>query len=161
MERGGFLSNHNHPAAVLHPVEGLSPAGAITLGIFLCAGLFWISLFGLMLATALPQALMSNTAITAMMITVITPSIATPAPGDRFRTALAFSIPVAANLGGIARPIGTPPNALDLIKITAYLLQEPTQKEFLRPVIAATIVNWHFPRSWLAANDFCHARVSS
>ena len=185
--------------------EGLSPAGAITLGFFLCAGLFWIFepipiyatsllviggqllflsksaplvmaksfpyavaeataaekftstlahpililflggfmlaeaaskysversltrvilapfgkksghvLLGLMLATALLSAFMSNTATTAMMIAVITPIIATLKPGDRFRTALALSIPVAANLGGMATPIGTPPNALAL-----------------------------------------------
>ncbi len=187
------------------PLEGLSPAGAITLGLFLCAGLFWVFepipiyatsllaiggqllflskssplviaksfpypaaqataaskftdtlahpililflggfmlaeaaskysveksltrfilapfgnrssrvLLGLMLATALLSAFMSNTATTAMMITVITPIIATLPAGDRFRTALALSIPTAANLGGIATPIGTPPNALAL-----------------------------------------------
>ncbi len=71
-------------------------------------------LLGLMLATAVLSAFMSNTATTAMMIAVITPIIATLAPGDRFRTALALSIPVAANLGGMATPIGTPPNALAL-----------------------------------------------
>lgn len=187
------------------PLEGLSPAGSITLGFFLCAGLFWIFepipiyatsllviggqllflsksaplvmarsfpypiaeataaekftstlahpililflggfmlagaaskysversltrvilapfgnksgnvLIGLMLATALLSAFMSNTATTAMMIAVITPIIATLPAGDRFRTALALSIPVAANLGGMATPIGTPPNALAL-----------------------------------------------
>lgn len=185
--------------------EGLSPAGAITLGMFLCAGLFWIFepipiyatsllviggqllflskdaplvvarefpyavaqaptansfmgtlahpililflggfmlaeaaskysvekgltrlmlapfgdkpsrvLLGLMLATALLSAFMSNTATTAMMITVIAPIIAVLKPEDRFRTALALSIPVAANLGGMATPIGTPPNAVAL-----------------------------------------------
>jgi sodium-dependent dicarboxylate transporter 2/3/5 len=185
--------------------EGLSPAGAITLGMFLCAGLFWIFepipiyatsllviggqllflskdaplvvarefpyavaqaptansfmgtlahpililflggfmlaeaaskysvekgltrlmlahfgtkpayvLLGLMLATALLSAFMSNTATTAMMITVIAPIIAVLKPEDRFRTALALSIPTAANLGGMATPIGTPPNAVAL-----------------------------------------------
>ncbi len=69
-------------------------------------------LFGLMLVTALLSAFMSNTATTAMMITVVLPIIAQLKPGDKFRTGVALSIPVAANIGGIATPIGTPPNAV-------------------------------------------------
>ena len=69
-------------------------------------------LVGLMLVTASLSAFMSNTATTAMMMTVILPLIAQMGPGDRFKTALALSIPIAANVGGIATPIGTPPNAI-------------------------------------------------
>jgi len=47
-----------------------------------------------------------------MMMTVIIPIVAQMGPGDRFKTALALSIPIAANIGGIATPIGTPPNAI-------------------------------------------------
>jgi len=69
-------------------------------------------LIGLMLVTAALSAFMSNTATTAMMMTVIIPIVAQMGPGDRFKTALALSIPIAANIGGIATPIGTPPNAI-------------------------------------------------
>jgi sodium-dependent dicarboxylate transporter 2/3/5 len=71
-------------------------------------------LLGLMIATALLSAFMSNTATTAMMIAVIAPIVAVLRPEDRFRTALALCVPVAANLGGMATPIGTPPNAVAL-----------------------------------------------
>lgn len=71
-------------------------------------------LFGLMLATAMLSAFMSNTATTAMMMTVILPMVSVLEKGDPFRKALALSVPFAANLGGIATPIGTPPNAIAL-----------------------------------------------
>jgi sodium-dependent dicarboxylate transporter 2/3/5 len=69
-------------------------------------------LIGLMMVTAVLSAFMSNTATTAMMMTVILPLIAQMGAADRFKTALALSIPIAANIGGIATPIGTPPNAI-------------------------------------------------
>jgi sodium-dependent dicarboxylate transporter 2/3/5 len=60
---------------------------------------------------------MSNTATTAMMMTVILPIMAQCDKNDQFRTALALSIPIAANIGGIATPIGTPPNAIVLANL--------------------------------------------
>lgn len=71
-------------------------------------------LLGIMVATGLLSAFMSNTATTAMMITIILPLLAKLEADDPFRISLALSIPVAANLGGIATPIGTPPNAIAL-----------------------------------------------
>lgn len=67
---------------------------------------------GLMLVTAALSAFMSNTATTAMMMTVILPIIARIDPGDPLRFGVVLSIPFAANIGGIATPIGTPPNAV-------------------------------------------------
>lgn len=69
-------------------------------------------LFGLILVTAILSAFMSNTATTAMMMTVILPIIGVMPEKERFRTAVVLSIPIAANIGGIATPIGTPPNAI-------------------------------------------------
>jgi solute carrier family 13 (sodium-dependent dicarboxylate transporter), member 2/3/5 len=83
-------------------------------------------LIGLMLVTASLSAFMSNTATTAMMMTVIIPIIAQLKPTDRFKTALALSIPIAANIGGIATPIGTPPNAI----VIAALQQQQISLSF-------------------------------
>ncbi|MEX0844628.1 MAG: SLC13 family permease [Balneolaceae bacterium] len=69
-------------------------------------------LLGLMVVTAILSAFMSNTATTAMMMTVILPIIARTDLDDPVRIGLALSIPFAANIGGIATPIGTPPNAV-------------------------------------------------
>ena len=69
-------------------------------------------MLGLMLITAVFSMFMSNTATTATLLAVVLPVIATLDPGDRLRTGLALSIPVAANIGGIGTPVGTPPNAI-------------------------------------------------
>ena len=55
---------------------------------------------------------MSNTATAAMMLTFLAPILKTLPPDGKGRIALALSIPIAANLGGIGTPIGTPPNAI-------------------------------------------------
>ena len=71
-------------------------------------------MLGLMLITAVLSMFMSNTATTATMTAVVLSVTATLPPGDRLRTGLALSIPIAANVGGIATPVGTPPNAIAL-----------------------------------------------
>ena len=48
----------------------------------------------------------------AMMLTFLTPVIKSLPANGKGRLALALAIPVGANLGGIATPIGTPPNAI-------------------------------------------------
>lgn len=67
---------------------------------------------GLMLVTATLSAFMSNTATTAMMMTVAIPIARQIEMKDKFRIMLTLSIPIAANIGGMATPIGTPPNAI-------------------------------------------------
>jgi len=76
-------------------------------------------LFGMMFTTAFLSMWMSNTATTALMITVALPVIKYLSEDDPFRTGLILAIPFAANIGGIATPIGTPPNAIALQMLNA------------------------------------------
>ncbi len=69
-------------------------------------------LFGVMSVTACFSLWMSNTAATAMMLALIGPILAGLPPEDKFRKALVLGIPFGANLGGLATPIGSPPNAV-------------------------------------------------
>ncbi|EGU61218.1 putative transporter [Vibrio nigripulchritudo ATCC 27043] len=71
-------------------------------------------MLGLMLITGVFSMFMSNTATTAMMLSILAPVIAVFGLNDPGRIAFALSIPVAANIGGIGTPIGTPPNAIAL-----------------------------------------------
>ncbi|MBP5383140.1 MAG: SLC13/DASS family transporter [Bacteroidales bacterium] len=71
-------------------------------------------LLGFMLVTALFSMFISNTATTAMMLTFLTPVFKQLSDAGKGRIGLALSIPIAANLGGMGTPIGTPPNTIAL-----------------------------------------------
>ncbi|MCR4583930.1 MAG: SLC13 family permease [Prevotella sp.] len=71
-------------------------------------------LLGFLLITGLFSMFISNTATAAMMLTFLTPVFRQLPPEGKGRIALALSIPVAANLGGMGTPIGTPPNTIAL-----------------------------------------------
>lgn len=68
-------------------------------------------LLGFLLVISIFSMFMSNTATAAMMLALLTPVLSALPEGDRGKVGLALSIPVAANIGGIGTPIGTPPNA--------------------------------------------------
>lgn len=76
-------------------------------------------MLGLMLVTAVFSMFMSNTATTVMMLSLVSPILLNLPKQDQGLKALVLSIPVAANTGGIATPIGTPPNAIALQYLAA------------------------------------------
>ena len=71
-------------------------------------------LLGFLLITGVFSMFVSNTATAAMMLTFLTPVFAALPANGKGRIALTLSIPVAANIGGMGTPIGTPPNAIAL-----------------------------------------------
>ena len=71
-------------------------------------------LLGFLLITGLFSMFVSNTATAAMMLTFLTPVFRQLPPEGKGRIAMALSIPLAANLGGMGTPIGTPPNTIAL-----------------------------------------------
>ena len=69
-------------------------------------------LLGFLLITGLFSMFVSNTATAAMMLTFLTPVFRQLPPEGKGRISMALAIPIAANLGGMGTPIGTPPNTI-------------------------------------------------
>ncbi len=67
-------------------------------------------LLGFLVLIAVFSMFMSNTATAAMMLGFLTPVLKSLPSDDKGRISLAMAIPIAANIGGIGTPIGTPPN---------------------------------------------------
>lgn len=68
-------------------------------------------LLGFLIIISVFSMFMSNTATAAMMLAFLAPVLSKLPGDDKGKIGLALSIPIAANLGGIGTPIGTPPNA--------------------------------------------------
>ncbi len=73
-----------------------------------------VVLLGFLLITGLFSMFLSNTATAAMMLTFLAPVFKALPPDGKGRVALTLAIPVAANIGGMGTPIGTPPNMIAL-----------------------------------------------
>jgi sodium-dependent dicarboxylate transporter 2/3/5 len=136
---GGFILAH----AVLK--EGVDKAMAsVILRSF--GGKPRMVMLGLMLITALFSMWMSNTATTAMMITLVIPMLDQVPKGDPLRKGLLLCIPFAANIGGMGTPIASPPNAVAV----SFLQQSGYDISFLQWVlIAVPLMIFLLGFSWL------------
>ncbi len=90
-----------------------------------------VVLLGFMFVCAVFSMFISNTATAAMMLTFLAPVFRALPESERGRVALALCIPIGCNIGGIATPIGTPPNATAL----GYLREAGVNIGFLDWVI--------------------------
>jgi sodium-dependent dicarboxylate transporter 2/3/5 len=76
---------------------------------------------------------MSNTATTAIMVATVLPLVRKLPPKSNLGKALMLAIPFSANIGGIATPIGTTPNAIAI----GLLAEEGTQISFVAWMLAS------------------------
>ena len=99
-------------------------------------------LLGFLVLISIMSMFMSNTATAAMMLAFLAPVIKTlPADGGG-RMSLAMAIPIAANIGGLGTPIGTPPNAIAIGQLAANGVEIGFAAWMLRfvPVVIVMIV---------------------
>ncbi len=112
-----------------------------------------IVLLGFLIVISVFSMFMSNTATAAMMLAFLAPVLSTLPSDDKGKVGLALSIPVAANLGGIGTPIGTPPNAT-AVRFLAEANAEISFMDWMvhmipyviiMILIAWLILQWFFP----------------
>ena len=101
-------------------------------------------MLGLMGITAIFSMFMSNTATTAMMLTLLTPLLKSMDHSDLGVKGMIMSVPIAANVGGIGTPIGTPPNAIAFRYLTGeYSMSFGNWMLFAIPLAAILImISW-------------------
>ena len=112
-----------------------------------------IVLLGFLIVISIFSMFMSNTATAAMMLAFLAPVLSTLPSDDMGKIGLALSIPVAANLGGIGTPIGTPPNAT-AVRFLAEANQEISFMDWMihmvpyviiMILVAWVLLQWFFP----------------
>lgn len=97
-------------------------------------------LLGFLLIIGCFSMFMSNTATAAMMLAILTPVLKELPADGKGRIGLALSIPIAANIGGIGTPIGTPPNAIALGALNSIGIEIPFATWMARMVPLAIVL---------------------
>ena len=99
-------------------------------------------LLGFLVLISVMSMFMSNTATAAMMLAFLAPVLKTLPEEGGGRVSLALSIPIAANIGGLGTPIGTPPNAIAIGQLASSGVEIGFGAWMLRfvPVVAIMIL---------------------
>ena len=99
-------------------------------------------LLGFLIIISVFSMFMSNTATAAMMLAFLAPVLKALPEDETGKVGLALSIPVAANLGGIGTPIGTPPNAIAIgaLENAGYQIGFATWMSRMVPFVIIMIV---------------------
>lgn len=106
-------------------------------------------LLGFLVLISTMSMFMSNTATAAMMLAFLAPVLKTLPEGGGGRVSLAMAIPIAANIGGLGTPIGTPPNAIAIGQLAALDVNIGFGAWMLRmvPVVIIMIIfSWYLLR---------------
>ena len=96
-----------------HRIDAAIASFVVTLAHGGCRRLLALVILG----TALMSMWMSNIAAAAMILAVLRPLLQHPSIPLDFRRALLLGVAMAANIGGIATPIGTGPNAIAIAAV--------------------------------------------
>ena len=102
-------------------------------------------LLGFLIIISIFSMFMSNTATAAMMLAFLAPVLKALPEDETGKVGLALSIPVAANLGGIGTPIGTPPNAIAIgaLENAGYQIGFATWMSRMIPyVVVMILIAW-------------------
>ena len=113
---------------------------------------------GVMAVTFVLSMFMSNTATMAMMLETLAPLLASIDREDPFGKGLLLGTAVAANVGGMASLIGTPPNAIAVGALAD--LSPGVEIDFLRWILVASPVALTIAvLAWIFIQRFYPARV--
>ncbi len=108
-------------------------------------------LLGFLIVISIFSMFMSNTATAAMMLAFLAPVLSVLPKDDKGKVGLALAIPIAANIGGIGTPIGTPPNAT-AVKFLAEAGAEVSFVEWMSRMIPFVIIMIIF--AWILLQVF-------
>lgn len=104
-------------------------------------------LLGVMGITFTLSMFISNTATTAMTLSLLAPLLASLPSGDRYARGLLLGVAAAANLGGMGSLIGSPPNAIAVGALAS--LDPPVDVSFLDwmllglpPAVVLLVATW-------------------